>query len=299
MLRAAKRFGRSFEVTLHLERLDEPLHWRKPRRVFVCSMADLFHEQVPDDFIARVWDRMASATADCGKAGRHEHEEECWCGPSHTFQILTKRPVRMAQFLDNDWDSGLNRATEYWGGDTCLSIAREVGAWPLPNVWLGTSIENDRWVGRANALRDTPAAVRFISAEPLLGPLPSLDLTGIDWLIVGGESGPGHRPMDPEWALDLIDRAHDAGRVRVRQAGLGAAPRDAGQPARLGLRAARVPPMNPGAWHMDPARDVIVPFLLDAWKARNRDRWARGPWIAEDRRLLAAMRRVWHGLRER
>jgi protein gp37 len=83
--------------------------------------------------------------------------------------------------------------------------------WPLPNVWLGTSIENDRFVGRADYLRETPAAVHFLSLEPLLGPLPSLDLTGIEWVIVGGESGPQHRPMDPAWARDLRDRCVSAG----------------------------------------------------------------------------------------
>jgi protein gp37 len=165
-------FEHGFDLQLRPERLDEPLHWRKPRRVFVCSMADLFHEQVPEVFIHGVWLTMEAA---------HEH----------TFQVLTKRPERIQEVLK-----------------TCPALASH---WPLPNVWLGTSIENDRFVGRAAYLRHVPAAVRFISAEPLLGPLPSLDLTGIDWLIIGGESGPGFRPMKAEWALDLIDRAHDAG----------------------------------------------------------------------------------------
>ena len=99
----------------------------------------------------------------------------------HTFQVLTKRPERMRDF------------------------AQRANRNPLPNVWLGTSIENDRWVGRADALRDAPAAVRFISAEPLLGPLPSLELTGIDWLIAGGESGIDHRPVDADWLRQLRD----------------------------------------------------------------------------------------------
>ncbi len=177
----SKRFGRSFEVTLHPERLDEPLHWRKPRRVFVCSMADLFHEEVPEEFIHRVWLIMDAAK-------------------EHTFQVLTKRPERMREVLE-------------W---SCLGGRK----WVLPNVWLGVSIENNRWVGRADILRQTPAAVRFISAEPLLGPLPSLDLTGIDWLIIGGESGPKARPMDPAWARDLIERARAAGvAVFVKQMG--------------------------------------------------------------------------------
>jgi protein gp37 len=156
-------------VILHPERLDQPLRWRRHRRVFVNSMSDLFHELVPDAFVHDVFDRMARAN---------------W----HSFQILTKRPERMATLVQ-------------------AYYARHPGLGPLPHVWLGTSIENDRWTGRAAALRGTPAAVRFISAEPLLGPLPSLDLTEIDWLIVGGESGAGARPMDPAWARQLRDLA--------------------------------------------------------------------------------------------
>jgi protein gp37 len=156
-------------VVLHPERLDQPLRWRQPRRVFVNSMSDLFHELVPDTFVDAVFERMARAD---------------W----HTYQILTKRPERMAAVVG-------------------AYYARHATAKPLPHVWLGTSIENDRWTGRADALRATPAAVRFISAEPLLGPLPSLDLRGIDWLIVGGESGAGARQMDPVWARQLRDHA--------------------------------------------------------------------------------------------
>ncbi len=132
--------------------------------VFVNSMSDLFHELVPDTFIAKVWKCM----------------EAC---PRHTFQILTKRPERMR------------------------AVIGEMNRPPLANVWLGTSIENDRWVGRADALRATPAAVRFISAEPLLGPLPSLDLRAIDWLIAGGESGPHHRHVERDWVRSLRDSA--------------------------------------------------------------------------------------------
>jgi protein gp37 len=166
-------------VVLHPDRLDLPLRWRKPRRVFVNSMSDLFHERVPDNFIRDVFLTMAMAR-------------------EHTFQILTKRPERMRDLLACNFTPGW--APGLFADDL----------WPLPNVWLGTSIENDRFVGRADALRETPAAVRFISAEPLLGPLPSLDLTGIDWLIVGGESGQHSRKMDPEWVRDLRDRASAA-----------------------------------------------------------------------------------------
>ena len=156
-------------IVLHPERLDQPVHWREPRRVFVNSMSDLFHELVPEAFVHAVFERMARAN---------------W----HTYQLLTKRPERMAAVIQGYY-------------------ARHPGQGPLPHVWLGTSIENDRWTARADALRETPAAVRFISAEPLLGPLPSLDLTEIDWLIVGGESGAGARPMDPAWARWLRDHA--------------------------------------------------------------------------------------------
>ena len=160
-------------VVLHPERLDQPLRWRRPRRVFVNSMSDLFHELVPDAFVHDVFDRMAQAD---------------W----HSYQILTKRPERMAAVISAYYD-------------------QRPGTQPLQHVWLGTSIENDRWTRRADALRATPAGVRFISAEPLLGPLPSLDLTAIDWLIVGGESGTGARPMDAAWATELRDYALAAG----------------------------------------------------------------------------------------
>jgi protein gp37 len=178
-------------VRLHPERLDQPLRWRRPRMVFVNSMSDLFHELVPDEFIAQVFDTMRLAR-------------------EHTFQILTKRPERMREVCERLEDP-------LW-----VDIAEKM---PLPNVWLGTSIENRRYVSRADELRATPAAVRFVSAEPLLGPLvkpfnnadlmarlqasldpgPYLDLTDIDWLIVGGESGPGHRPMEVEWVRSLRD----------------------------------------------------------------------------------------------
>lgn len=167
--------------------LDKPLRWRKPRRVFVNSMSDLFHEEIPDEYIARVFDVMAEA-------------------PQHVFQVLTKRPERMRDL------SLAYAATDHQHNDPPM--------WPLPNVWLVVSIENRRFVGRADLLRETPAAVRFISAEPLLGPLieddyemdwadgyegPGLVLKDIDWVIVGGESGPGHRRMDPAWVRMLRD----------------------------------------------------------------------------------------------
>jgi protein gp37 len=210
----SKRFGRSFEVTLHPERLDEPLHWRKPRRVFVCSMADLFHEQVDDPFIAQVWAVMALARR-------------------HTFQVLTKRPDRALTHLTRvDAEVKVGRMALPFADDNGLDWdvvwRKNYDRWPLPNLWLGVSIEDARFIERADILRQTPAAVRFVSAEPLLGPLVgdpreryrNLDLTGIDWLIIGGESGPHARPMDPQWARDLIAAARAAGTaVFVKQMG--------------------------------------------------------------------------------
>lgn len=148
-------------VRLLPERLEDPLRVRRPQRFFVNSMADLFHSQVPDDYIRRVFDVMRRAE---------------W----HIFQVLTKRAGRLRRL------------------GPCLD-------WP-PNVWMGVSIENDLLTPRADALRAVPAAVRFLSCEPLLGPLPSLKLDGLHWLIAGGESGPLARPMQESWAVDLRDR---------------------------------------------------------------------------------------------
>jgi protein gp37 len=159
-------YEQGFRLKLWPQRLDHPFRWRKSRRIFVNSMSDLFHEQVPDDYIAQVFDVMVKA----------DH---------HVFQVLTKREDRLG------------------------AIAREL-PWP-PNVWMGVSIENRRFVHRADVLRLVPAKVKFISAEPLLGPLEGLDLSDIDWLIAGGESGPRHRRMDEEWLVDLRDRCGATG----------------------------------------------------------------------------------------
>jgi protein gp37 len=146
-------------------------------------MSDLFHPDVPNAFIAEVFAVMALADR-------------------HTFQVLTKRPQRMASLLDSS--AFVDLVTE---------AVRERDSsfegklpWPLRSVWLGTSIESNRYIWRADHLRKTPAAVRFLSCEPLLGPLPDLDFTGIDWVIVGGESGPKARPMHPQWIRDIRDR---------------------------------------------------------------------------------------------
>lgn len=179
--------GPGFGLTLHPDKLKEPNRWRKPRVVFVNSMSDLFHKDVPLDFIDAVWDTMATT-------------------PQHTYQILTKRPKRMSR-----------------------AVAELSEHLVLPNVWLGTSIESDDYVWRADHLRAAPAAVRFISAEPLLGPLPSLDLTGIDWLIVGGESGPDHRPIDGAWVRDLRDRCQEAGTAFFFKQWGGARPKSNGR----------------------------------------------------------------------
>ena len=184
-----------FEVTLRPDRLDQPLRWRRPRRVFVNSMSDLFHDSIPDEYIARVWQVMGAA-------------------PQHTYQILTKRHARMRSWVSR-WLSG-EIAEPYDARPAPLPPpARSV----LDCVWLGVSAENQQWADiRIPALLDTPAAVRFVSAEPLLG---RIDLTGllvtaggseqVDWVIVGGESGPGARPMHPDWARLLRDQCGDAG----------------------------------------------------------------------------------------
>lgn len=192
------RIGATTGVQLHPERLGVPLSWRKPRKVFVCSLADLFHASVPDEFIARVFASMARS-------------------PQHTFQVLTKRANRMHSLLGNDGQTLLEATTDE---ATAEALYRQ---WPLPNVWLGVSAETQQWADiRIPALLDTPAAVRWVSAEPLLGPIdlkraaavpPRSPITGdldpgpgIDWVVAGGESGPGARPMHPRWARDLRDQ---------------------------------------------------------------------------------------------
>lgn len=200
--------GRAFtDVHCHPERLDQPLRWRKPRRVFVNSMSDIFHEDIPDDFIQAVFSTMARC-------------------PQHTFQVLTKRPERM-EYLLTTW------------GNQGLTL-REGRGVVLPNVWLGVSVEDqDTANERIPLLLQTPAAVRWISAEPLLGPVLLttihclsgwLDVLNgwrdikrahrdseqwienrIDWVVVGGESGPNARPMHPDWARWLRNQCQAAG----------------------------------------------------------------------------------------
>jgi protein gp37 len=172
--RAGERTDWTGEVRCLPERLEVPLRRRRPTTFFVDSMSDLFHPAVPLPFLNQVVVTMANA-------------------PQHTFQVLTKRPQRMEKYF------------------RALHVASPAWLRAMPNVWLGTSIESDRYAFRADHLRATPAAVRFLSLEPLLGPLPSLDLAGIDWVITGGESGPGARPMHPDWVRDVRDRCAAAG----------------------------------------------------------------------------------------
>lgn len=197
-------------VTLKPGRLALPLKWRRPRRIFVNSLSDLFHDAIPDEFIARVFAVMALT-------------------PRHTYQVLTKRHGRLRSLLnDEDFRSLVSgeivgMAVEDGLDDSHLSgEARSYRDWwPLDNVWLGVSVENQQWADiRIPALLDTPAAVRFLSCEPLLGPV-SLTATSdawgkylidrVAWVIVGGESGPGARPMAADWARTLRDECSDHG----------------------------------------------------------------------------------------
>ncbi|WP_458317140.1 DUF5131 family protein [Mycolicibacterium brisbanense] len=202
-------FQRGFDVQLRPDKLDQPLRWTRPRRIFVNSMSDLFHDQVPDDYIVSVFATMALARR-------------------HTFQVLTKRHGRMRSLLSSpDFESQVMMTAVGWCVEETKLIPPEAWRWPLPNVWLGVSTENQQWADiRIPALLDTPAAVRFISAEPLLGPI---DLgsgecdhhrrshaevgcwLALDWVIVGGESGPGARPMHPWWAKSLHRQCEAAG----------------------------------------------------------------------------------------
>ena len=176
-------YADGFRLATHPHAVDMPLRWRKPQTIFVNSMSDLFHEDVPTEFIRTVFDVMRKAR---------------W----HRFQVLTKRADRLSE-LGSSID------------------------WPK-NVWMGVSVESADYTYRIDRLRDVSAEVRFISLEPLLGPIPRLPIEGIDWVIVGGESGPGARPMDPAWVLGIRDQCFAArvpfffkqwGGVRKKRAG--------------------------------------------------------------------------------
>jgi protein gp37 len=153
-------YRNGFALTAQPHMLELPLRWRSPQTIFVNSMSDLFHDEVPLEYIQRVFDVM-----------RRAH----W----HRFQVLTKRASRLAEL------------------DAALTWA--------PNIWMGVSVESEAYVSRIDELRCTRAQVRFLSLEPLLGPMPHLDLRGVQWVIVGGESGPRARPMDPMWPMEIRD----------------------------------------------------------------------------------------------
>ena len=154
-------YANGFHVTLHEHALEIPLRWKRPLAIFVNSMSDLFHKDVPFDFISKIFDVMCRAS-------------------QHRFQILTKRSERL------------------------LELSAKL-SWP-ENVWMGVTVENADCTFRINHLRQTDAAIKFISFEPLLGLIPNIDLESIDWSIVGGESGPKARPMEPEWATNIRDQ---------------------------------------------------------------------------------------------
>jgi protein gp37 len=210
----------SGKVNLLDNRLTEPMRWKKPRKVFVNSLSDLFHKDVPDEFIARVFAAMSLT-------------------PQHTFQILTKRHARMRSLLSSpEFEKKVDYELLHYPPFsrpelTGRSWPLPKPGWPLPNVWLGVSVENQKWANiRIPALLETPAAVRFLSCEPLLGPIDLKQAVrtmgserghgltasyvhaggccqkfhGIDWVIVGGESGPKARAMHPDWARSLRDQ---------------------------------------------------------------------------------------------
>lgn len=157
-------YANGFKLTLHEHALELPLSWKRPQVIFVNSMSDLFHKDVPVEFILKVFDVMRRAS---------------W----HTFQVLTKRSDRLLRMNDQI-------------------------EWPA-NVWMGVSVENNSYTFRIDHLRETNACIKFLSLEPLLGPLPNLKLRGIDWVIVGGESGPGARPIEEEWVIDIRDQCRE------------------------------------------------------------------------------------------
>lgn len=160
-----QKYAGGFSLAVHEAELYAPLRWKRPQTIFVNSMSDLFHRDVPDEFIVRVFEVMVQCA---------------W----HRFQVLTKRSLRLEQ------------------------LARTL-PWPA-NVWMGVSVEDARQLPRIDSLRSTRAVVKFLSLEPLIGPLPELDLSDISWVIVGGESGPKARPMDPSWVVEIRDQCRDA-----------------------------------------------------------------------------------------
>lgn len=194
------------DVQRHEDRLEQPLHWKKPRRIFVNSMSDLFHEDVPDEFIERIWATMA-------------------CADWHTFQILTKRPERMHRFLcvEDHWDQIGRHVVDLSPFAAKRGLQRKANGQKIfGHVWLGVSIEDQQTADeRIPILLQVPSAVRWVSAEPLLGPVDLdsylsyvgqvLSHGGLDWLVVGGESGPGARHCDAEWIRSIVGQCQEAG----------------------------------------------------------------------------------------
>jgi protein gp37 len=186
--------GASIGIVLHEERLAWPLHRRAGRKIFANSQADLFHKDVPTELLAKMLAVMAAT-------------------PRHTYQVLTKRPPRMQHlFTSPRFQDQVRQAMDLPFIQDLAEAGPEEFVWPLQNLWLGVSAETQRWLEyRVRILRATPAAVRMVSAEPLLSPLQLAPTVGgplsensIDWIIVGGESGPGARPMDADWARSII-----------------------------------------------------------------------------------------------
>ncbi|MBI4895641.1 MAG: phage Gp37/Gp68 family protein [Candidatus Aenigmarchaeota archaeon] len=158
-----EKYRNNFKLTLHPDALEIPLKWKEPKKIFVNSMSDLFHKDIPFSFTKKIFDVMEKAS---------------W----HNFQVLTKRPEIMLEFTKQYYPN------------------------PLPNVWLGTTVESSPWKYRIDVLRKVPAVVRFLSLEPLIGPLGKLNLKGIHWVIVGGESGYRRRPIEQEWVREIRDQ---------------------------------------------------------------------------------------------
>lgn len=256
-------------VQLHPERLYQPLKWKRPRRIFVNSLSDLFHEDVPDDFILECLTVMAIA--------KH-----------HTFQVLTKRPHRMLELVAKWCAEDIYLYWHAFSGEP-----REIDSWPLPNVWLGVSIEGQATADeRIPILLQTPAAKRFVSAEPLLGPVDlsawarcactsdgehcALCLSGgLSWVIVGGESGPGARPCDLAWIRSIKDQCKAADvPVFVKQLGT-------------------VPMMNEQEWsarnwawllrasHRDRVPSGHVPLKVEDRKGGDWDEWPEDVRVRE------------------
>ena len=161
-----ERYKNAFQVTVHRDLFDRPLQWTKPKMIFVNSMSDIFHPDVPEQDILDLFHVMNQAK-------------------QHTFQVLTKRAERLLELSDKiTWTD---------------------------NIWMGVSVEDNKVLNRCELLKQTGAKIKFVSAEPLLESIKDIDLQGIDWLIVGGESGPGSRPMEEEWVLELRDKAKETG----------------------------------------------------------------------------------------